>query len=136
MNSLALRVAVDKVRRQEPKALRAAGDSILTGSKYMWLTNREPMSEKQREQFSENFPGVGPQRNRPESVELCESHLGDQSLTTMAVLSHEMQTYPHPKRGKNDQMSPLGYPECKQRPRRKHQQPHQNREGTLPWISE
>ena len=64
MNSLALRVAVDKVRRQEPKALRAAGDSILTGSKYMWLTNREPMSEKQREQFSENFPGVDPQRNR------------------------------------------------------------------------
>ena len=43
--------AVDRVWRREHKALRAAGDSVLTGSKYIWLTNREPMSAKQRKQF-------------------------------------------------------------------------------------
>lgn len=42
---------MDKVRRQEHKALRAMGDSVLTGSKYICLTNREPMSAKQKKQF-------------------------------------------------------------------------------------
>ncbi len=43
--------AVDKVRRQEHKALRAEGDTTLTGSKYDWLTNRENMSKKQKKRF-------------------------------------------------------------------------------------
>ena len=43
--------AVDKVRRQEHKALRAEGDTTLTGSKYDWLTNRENMSKKQKRRF-------------------------------------------------------------------------------------
>ncbi len=43
--------AVDKVRRQEHKALRAEGDTTLTGSKYDWLTNRENMSKKQKARF-------------------------------------------------------------------------------------
>ena len=42
---------MDKVRRQEHKALRAEGDTTLTGSKYDWLTNRENMSRKQKRRF-------------------------------------------------------------------------------------
>ena len=33
--------AVDKVRRQEHKALLAAGDETLTGTRYLWLYNPE-----------------------------------------------------------------------------------------------
>lgn len=36
--------AVDKVRRQEHRALRAAGDDRLTRTKYLWLGNPEHMS--------------------------------------------------------------------------------------------
>lgn len=43
--------AVDKVHRQEHKALRAEGDTTLTGSKYDRLTNRENMSRKQKRRF-------------------------------------------------------------------------------------
>ncbi|MCL6272283.1 ISL3 family transposase, partial [Sansalvadorimonas sp. 2012CJ34-2] len=47
----ALGEAVDKVRRQEHKVLTAEGHSILTGSKYQWLSNPENMSEKQWQNF-------------------------------------------------------------------------------------
>ena len=36
-----LNEAVDKVRRQEHKALSAEGDERLKGTKYDWLRNRE-----------------------------------------------------------------------------------------------
>ncbi len=43
--------AVDKVRRQEHKLLRAQGNPILTGSKYDWLTNPKNMSTTQAKRF-------------------------------------------------------------------------------------
>lgn len=43
--------AVDKVRRKEHKALCAQGIDTLTGSKYLWLTNPDNMSEEQKERF-------------------------------------------------------------------------------------
>ncbi len=43
--------AVDKVRRQEHKILRAQGDTTLTGSKYDWLTNPKNMSTTQAKRF-------------------------------------------------------------------------------------
>ncbi len=43
--------AVDKVRRQEHKALQAEGSDQLKGSKYAWLTNVENMTKVQRERF-------------------------------------------------------------------------------------
>ena len=90
------------------------------------------------EQFSENFPAWA----RKETAQKLWNYVSRTWATkAWQQLGHEMPTYPHPKRGKNDQTAPLEYPEChhpecKQRPRRKHQQPHQNREGSLPWISE
>ena len=45
--------AVDKVRKQEHKALMKAGDATLTKSKYLWLTNPENMTNKARERFAE-----------------------------------------------------------------------------------
>lgn len=39
--------AVDQVRRQENKALRADGDDRLAKTRYQWLTNPERMSRKQ-----------------------------------------------------------------------------------------
>lgn len=44
--------AVDKVRRQEHKALLAQGVSVLSGSKYAWLTNPENMTDAQRVRFT------------------------------------------------------------------------------------
>ena len=88
------------------------------------------------EQLSENLPGVGPQRNRPEPVELCASHLDDQSLATRAVLAMRCRLTPIQNGAKTIIMSPVENSESQQWPRRKHQQPHQNREGPLPWISE
>jgi len=43
--------AVDKVRRQENKKLRAEGDDRLKGTRYLWLSSQENLSEKQKERF-------------------------------------------------------------------------------------
>ena len=43
--------AVDKVRRQEHKALMAQGYEDLKGSKYDWLYNPENMTRKQKQRF-------------------------------------------------------------------------------------
>jgi len=43
--------AVDKVRRQEHKALMAEGDEQLKGSKYAWLTNPQNMTRKKKYEF-------------------------------------------------------------------------------------
>lgn len=45
--------AVDKVRKQEHKALMKAGDTTLSKSKYLWLTNPSNMTDKARERFEE-----------------------------------------------------------------------------------
>jgi transposase len=44
-------VAVDKVRKEEHRALLKQGDDTLTRSKYLWLTNPENMTDKARERF-------------------------------------------------------------------------------------
>lgn len=44
--------AVDKVRRQESAALAKAGDESLKGTRYLWLTNLERLSEKQWQDFA------------------------------------------------------------------------------------
>ena len=44
--------AVDDVRKQENKELRATGDDSLTGSKYAWIYGRENLPEKYRERFA------------------------------------------------------------------------------------
>ncbi len=43
--------AVDKVRRQEHKVLKAGGDERLKGTKYLWLANEENVPEWRREEF-------------------------------------------------------------------------------------
>lgn len=45
-------VAVDKVRKEEHRALLKQGDDTLTRSKYLWLTNPENMTAKARERFA------------------------------------------------------------------------------------
>lgn len=44
--------AVDTVRKQEHRALRAAGDDTLTRSKYLWLQNPENMTAAARTRFA------------------------------------------------------------------------------------
>ena len=48
-----LNEAVDKVRRQENKELKEAGDRRLVGTKFNWLVNEENLSEVFAEQFNE-----------------------------------------------------------------------------------
>ena len=48
-----LNEAVDKVRRQENKELKAAGDRRLAGAKFNWLVNEAHLHEVFAEQFSE-----------------------------------------------------------------------------------
>jgi transposase len=43
--------AVDLVRRREHRAKKAEGDSILTGSKYLWLYGEENVPEEHRQRF-------------------------------------------------------------------------------------
>ena len=47
-----LNEAVDKVRRQENKALKEAGDRRLAGARYIWLVNEAHLNEVFAEQFS------------------------------------------------------------------------------------
>lgn len=44
--------AVDKVRRQENKTLRATGDDRLAGTRYDWLRNPAAMEPKDRKEFA------------------------------------------------------------------------------------
>ena len=41
-----LNEAVDKVRRQEHKALKKEGDETLTGTRYWWLRNPENINDE------------------------------------------------------------------------------------------
>jgi len=43
--------AVDQVRRNESKTLKAAGDDRLTGTRYDWLRNRAAMEPRDRREF-------------------------------------------------------------------------------------
>ncbi len=43
--------AVDKVRRQEHKTLKATGDERLKGTKHLWLANEENVPEWRRAEF-------------------------------------------------------------------------------------
>lgn len=45
--------AVDQVRRAEHKALKKDGDECLTGSRYLWLTNEENLSDERAATFEE-----------------------------------------------------------------------------------
>jgi transposase len=45
--------AVDRVRRQENKALRREGDDTLTGTKHLWLCGRENVPAKRTEPFDQ-----------------------------------------------------------------------------------
>ena len=44
--------AVDTVRKQEHRALMAAGDETLKGSKYLWLYSWENVPERRRDEFA------------------------------------------------------------------------------------
>jgi transposase len=46
-----LNEAVDQVRRKENKALFIEGDSVLVGSKFLWITNEENLKEKHVDRF-------------------------------------------------------------------------------------
>ena len=43
--------AVDKVRRGEHRELKKQGDDRLSGTRYLWLTGQENLSERQKERF-------------------------------------------------------------------------------------
>lgn len=45
--------AVDQVRRAEHKSLKQQGDERLTGSRYLWLTNEEHLSEEKAASFED-----------------------------------------------------------------------------------
>lgn len=45
--------AVDKVRKQEHRALMKEGDATLARSKYLWLTNPDNMTDKAKAHFAE-----------------------------------------------------------------------------------
>lgn len=45
--------AVDKVRKQEHKALMDKGDTTLVKSKYLWLTNPSNMADQAKRRFKE-----------------------------------------------------------------------------------
>jgi len=47
-----LNEAVDKVRRQEHKALKKEGDETLTGTRYSWLSNPENLSDEKWDLFA------------------------------------------------------------------------------------
>ena len=48
-----LHCSVPRVRRQENKALKEAGDRRLAGAKFNWLVNEEHLNEVFAEQFNE-----------------------------------------------------------------------------------
>ena len=50
--ALHLGAAVDQVRRSENRALRQQGDDQLVNTRYLWLTRRSNMTQRQRRAFT------------------------------------------------------------------------------------
>jgi hypothetical protein len=68
---------VDRVRRKEHKALKGEGDERLTGTKYHWLRNPVTIDQEDKRNFArlrqsepKDGTGLGPERNRHDSVQL------------------------------------------------------------------
>jgi transposase len=47
--------AVDLVRRREHRRLQSEGDDRLKGTKYLWLTSSENLTERQQQRFDASF---------------------------------------------------------------------------------
>ena len=47
--------AVDKVRRSEHRQLKDKGDNRLSGTRYIWLSGQENLTDKQRKRFDEVY---------------------------------------------------------------------------------
>lgn len=47
--------AVDKIRRAENKSLLMLGDNRLTGTRFLWLTSQENLTEKQQSRFDKAY---------------------------------------------------------------------------------
>ncbi len=47
--------AVDKVRRREHRQLKAQGDDRLTGTRYLWLSGQENLTDRQKQRFDEVY---------------------------------------------------------------------------------
>lgn len=47
--------AVDKVRRAERRQQKSDGDDHLKGTRYLWITSQENLTDQQRERFEESY---------------------------------------------------------------------------------
>ena len=102
--------AVDRVRRQEHKKLRAQHDEVLTGTKYLWLYRPDHIPEAQLPRFEElrrmdlqGQPRLGPEGESAATVDLPPPRLGSSFLPTLVFLGHPQSSAacdcgrPHPE---------------------------------------
>jgi transposase len=119
--------AVDKVRKREHKGLLQAGDSTLTKSKYLWLTNPANMTEKTKARFDE-LRGAELKTGRAWALkealrELWSLHIrgvGRQVLATLVLLGNTQPPAADDRRRQADRSSlaecaDLLCPSCHQR---------------------
>ena len=93
--------AVDAVRKAEHRALRAAGDPSLTGSKYLWLYSTENFPEEHTEWFEllaepalEDRPRMGAGGKPARSVALSAAGLGGAALEALVLLGYAFAAGP------------------------------------------
>ena len=101
--------AVDKVRKQEHKALMDKGDTTLAKSKYLWLTNPANMTDKAKARFKElkseraqDRPCVGAQGSAAGAVELHVAGLGRKFWKRWYFWATHSRLRAHDRGGKAD----------------------------------
>ena len=122
--------AVDTVRKQENRALAAAGDKSLAGSKYLWLYSAENLPAKHTDRFTalrsgdlKTAPGVGDQGEPAPLLVLSASRVGGQALQALVLLGHPLSVETDHRCGQDAQAA-RGWPVVLLRP-----SDHQRRRG-------
>jgi hypothetical protein len=111
----------DRVRKAEHRALRAAGDETLTGTKYLWLYAAERMPEKQQDRFL-LLQAMDLKTARPWVIKEALRHLWSyqrEALDPLVRLGHPQPTeaghrggspHPAPPAERHDLLHPTGSP--------------------------
>jgi len=100
-----LNQAIDKVRRQEHKALSSQNDDTLKKSKYLWLTGFENLSEEMQVRFNE-LQSLGLKVGRAYAIKETFDHFWDYRYPACARKFFK-QCYGWARRSKLDPVKPV-----------------------------
>jgi hypothetical protein len=140
--------AVDKVRRQEHKQLKASGDQRLTSTRHLWLANEEKHPRVAQSGVSAHQGGQPQDRSRlgdqggvADLVDVPLREAGGGVLPALVLLDDALPADADDSRGQNPATAPAEHPDLlqtshHQRDRGRTQQQDPDGQGDGLWVPE